>query len=85
MDMDPVCATRCAGTLRQLKAGELERDGDREAKIVIESWRRHRNTKRSHSSLGYRPPAPEVVQWPVSPSGSASLATPAVAPRPIMH
>jgi hypothetical protein len=35
-----------------------------EAKIVIESWRRHYNTKRPHSSLGYRPPAPEVISWP---------------------
>jgi transposase InsO family protein len=32
-----------------------------EAKVVIESWRRHYNTVRPHSSLGYRPPAPEVV------------------------
>jgi len=31
-----------------------------EARIVIESWRRHYNTVRPHSSLGYRPPAPEV-------------------------
>jgi putative transposase len=30
----------------------------KEARIVIESWRRHYNTKRPHSSLGYRPPAP---------------------------
>lgn len=56
-----------------------------EAKIVIESWRRHYNTKRPHSSLGYRPPAPEVISWPASPSGAASPATPAVAPRPVMH
>jgi len=56
-----------------------------EAKIIIESWRRHYNTKRPHSSLGYRPPAPEAVQWPASPSGTASPATPAVAPRPVMH
>jgi putative transposase len=56
-----------------------------EAKIVIESWRRHYNTKRPHSSLGYRPPAPEVIQWPASPSGGASPAAPAVAPRPVMH
>lgn len=35
-----------------------------EAKIVIEAWRRHYNTVRPHSSLGYRPPAPEVVAWP---------------------
>ncbi|MCZ8122373.1 MAG: IS3 family transposase [Magnetospirillum sp.] len=30
----------------------------KEAKIVIEQWRRHYNEKRPHSSLGYRPPAP---------------------------
>ena len=40
-----------------------------EARIVIESWRQHYNTKRPHSSLGYRPPAPEVLQWPAPPSG----------------
>jgi IS5 family transposase len=56
-----------------------------EAKVVIESWRHHYNTKRPHSALGYRPPAPEVVQWPASPSGAASPATPAVAPKPVMH
>jgi putative transposase len=31
-----------------------------EARIVIKSWRRHKNTVRTHGSLGYRPPAPEV-------------------------
>ena len=31
-----------------------------EAKIIIESWRRHYNTVRLHGSLGYKPPAPEV-------------------------
>lgn len=31
-----------------------------EARVVIESWRRHYNTKRPHSSLGYKPPAPEA-------------------------
>jgi transposase InsO family protein len=56
-----------------------------EAKIVIESWRHHYNTRRPHSSLGYRPPAPEVVQWPASPSGTAAPAIPTVAPRPAMH
>lgn len=30
----------------------------KEAKVVIEKWRTHYNTKRPHSSLGYRPPAP---------------------------
>jgi len=32
----------------------------REAQILIERWRRHYNTVRPHSSLGYRPPAPET-------------------------
>ena len=31
-----------------------------EAKIIIEGWRCHDNTIRPQSSLGYRPPAPEV-------------------------
>ncbi|MEY8798768.1 transposase, partial [Leisingera sp. XS_AS12] len=33
----------------------------REAQIIIESWRKHYNTKRPHSALGYRPPAPESI------------------------
>jgi len=59
-----------------------------EAKIVIESWRRHYNTVRPHGSLGYKPPAPEVFvpamaartalqPYPASP--------PALASRPSMH
>jgi transposase InsO family protein len=31
------------------------------AQIVIEEWRKHDNTKRPHSALGYRPPAPETI------------------------
>ena len=31
----------------------------REAQIIIEQWRRHYNTSRPHSALGWRPPAPE--------------------------
>src|SRR3546814_112737 len=31
-----------------------------EAQILIEAWRRHYNTARPHSALGYRPPAPEA-------------------------
>jgi putative transposase len=38
----------------------------KEAPIVIESWRRHDNSIRPHSSLGYKPPAPEVVLWPAT-------------------
>ena len=33
-----------------------------EAKIIIERWRIHYNTKRPHSSLGGKPPAPETFQ-----------------------
>jgi putative transposase len=33
----------------------------REAQIVIEQWRKHYNTKRPYSALGYRPPAPESI------------------------
>jgi putative transposase len=33
----------------------------REAKIMIEKWRRHYNEVRPHSSLGYKPPAPETI------------------------
>src|SRR3712207_3828638 len=61
-----------------------------EAKVVIESWRRHYNTVRPHASLGYKPPAPEVfvsafAAWP------APLAQPAppdrlpVAQRPTLN
>ena len=33
-----------------------------EAKVLIERWRKEYNTFRPHSSLGYRPPAPEAIQ-----------------------
>jgi len=32
-----------------------------EAQVLIEQWRVHYNTIRPHSSLGYRPPAPETL------------------------
>jgi len=32
-----------------------------EAKVLIEEWRREYNGVRPHSSLGYRPPAPEAI------------------------
>ena len=34
----------------------------KEAQVLIERWRKHYNTIRPHSALGYRPPAPEAVQ-----------------------
>ena len=33
----------------------------KEAQILIQKWRMHYNTARPHSSLGYRPPAPESI------------------------
>ena len=57
-----------------------------EARVLIEAWRRHYNTVRPHSSLGYRPPAPETATPPWLPSGSASLhLRPAMAPEAILH
>jgi putative transposase len=35
-----------------------------EAQVLIEQWRRFYNTERPHSSLGYRPPAPEAILSP---------------------
>ena len=32
-----------------------------EAKVLIEKWHVHYNTARPHSSLSYRPPAPELI------------------------
>ncbi len=43
-----------------------------EAKILIEGWRGEYNTIRPHSSLGYRPPAPETIQPVRLASGQAS-------------
>ena len=45
----------------------------KEAQTMIETWRRHYNAIRPHSSLGYRPPAPEAVSWPASPASSGAL------------
>ena len=42
----------------------------KEAEVLIEQWRHHYNGLRPHSSLGYRPPAPETVV-----PASARLAT----------
>jgi transposase InsO family protein len=51
-----------------------------EARIIIESWRRHYNEIRPHSSLGYKPPAPEAfipprpaAQLQSAPPGARSL------------
>ena len=47
----------------------------REAQVLIEQWRGHYNAVRPHSSLGYRPPAPEATLSPVSDLAHAPLRT----------
>ncbi len=44
-----------------------------EAQVLVEQWRQIYNRLRSHSALGYRPPAPETVKiipsaWKLPPS-----------------
>ncbi len=65
-----------------------------EAQIVIEAWRRHFNSVRPHSSLKYRPPAPEVIvargrtvaPWASAPAvEGARSPTQAVASEIAMH
>jgi len=56
-----------------------------EARVVIELWRVHYNTTRPHSSLGYRPPAPEAIHWPSKRNVTSPPSAPALAQRPIMH
>lgn len=51
----------------------------KEARIVIESWRRHYNEIRPHSSLGYRPPAPAVL-FPERPAALPRPASPGAQP-----
>ncbi|GFZ85658.1 hypothetical protein GCM10019071_13680 [Sphingobium fuliginis] len=47
-----------------------------EVRIVTGWWRDHYNRARPHSSLGYRPPAPETIRMPAWPLGSATLRLP---------
>jgi putative transposase len=59
----------------------------KEARIVIESWRRYYNEVRPHSSLGYRPPAPAVL-FPERPPAQPLPAPPGAQPlvqRPFMN
>lgn len=56
-----------------------------EARIIIEGWRQHYNTKRPHSSLGYKPPAPAAVPWPAAPPQPTSPATSSLVDKLAMH
>ena len=50
-----------------------------EAKVIIERWRRHYNSLRPHSSLRYRPPAPEAFM-PARQASQPGPATPGALP-----
>lgn len=57
-----------------------------EAIELLEALRRHCNTIRPHSSLGYRPPALETATPRLPPSGSALFhLQPAMAKAGVMH
>ena len=62
----------------------------REAQIIIEDWRQHYNTVQPHASLGYKPPAPEVLvpgltARPPPRDGGASPAALPLAQRPTLN
>ena len=57
------------GKLRDELLARERFDTLKEAKVLIESWRVHYNTVRPHSSLGYRPPAPQT--WAAEPASAA--------------
>ena len=50
------------GKLRDELLAREQFDTLLEAKVLIERWRRNYNTRRPHSSMGYRPPAPEAIE-----------------------
>jgi hypothetical protein len=60
-----------------------------EAQVLIEAWRRHYNAARPHSSLNYRPPAPETIvtsggplaPWTIAPAVGGARARPTPAWR----
>ena len=56
-----------------------------EAKVLIERWREHYNRVRPHSSLGYRPPAPEAIAFEALAMGCATLRGASLRPPPIVN
>jgi len=68
-------ACRDAGISQQLRDELLNGEifySLKEAQIVVEQWRKHYNTVRPHSSLGYRPPAPQTTNPFLSPLDQAA-------------
>ena len=56
-----------------------------EAKVIIGAWRRYYNTERPHSSLGYKPPAPEAIIRTAPRRGSSPSSAQAMALKPVMQ
>ena len=44
-----------------------------DARVTVEQWHIHDNTRRSRSALGYRPPAPVTIAPPPALDGSANM------------
>ena len=53
----------------------------KEAKVLIERWRQEFNRLRPHSSLGYRPPAPETIWLKPAPLRSTGFNQPLLTPH----
>ena len=79
----PRQATARASTRSSATSCSTERSSTPSPRLA--AWRIHYNTARPHSSMGYRPPAPEAIHWPSNRDGSAPQTAPALAPRPVMH
>ena len=68
-------ACRDAGISQQLRDELLNGEifySLKEAQIVVEQWRKQYNTVRPHSSLGYRPPTPQMTNRFLSPLDQAA-------------
>lgn len=48
------------GKMRDELLNREEMDTPTEARVLLEQWRHHCNTRRPHGSLGYKSPAPEA-------------------------
>lgn len=77
LTLDQISARYCQSLLAFLPRDELLNHEIfytlEEARILIEIWRKGYNQVRPHSSLGYKPPAPEAIQ-------TVSLSTPLFGP-----
>ncbi|QEU06546.1 helix-turn-helix domain-containing protein (plasmid) [Paracoccus yeei] len=61
MKLSPDEMARRLGRHRSTIFRELRRNHFHDSEVPkLEQWRKHYNTKRPHSALGYRPPAPEA-------------------------